>query len=129
MGQTPKIIAAAAASAAVALPAGAAFAATPRTGAWLNSSQTNGAEFTTGGRTIKNLGIFCKHTRYDLNDFVHVRRNGSFRYSGIARRWGYEHQPWGRGRVRFSGRFTSATRVTLSGSFARCGRLTVNVSR
>lgn len=104
-------------------------AATPRSGTWVNSSQTNGAAFTTKGRSIRYLAIYCKGMSYELKDWIAVRRDGSFSYDGESRRWGHEHQWRGNFTIRVSGRFVSSTRVHLSRRTPGCGSSSLTVRR
>jgi hypothetical protein len=128
MPRVLKTTAAAAAALALSAPA-AGQAATPHSGTWVNSSQSNGGEFVTSGRTIKDLRIYCQRTNYELKDFVHASRSGRFSYKGTARRWGPEHQWWGDYTVRVTGRFVSSNRVKITRTAPKCGTATFTVRR
>jgi hypothetical protein len=95
------------------LPASMAGAARPVKGSFLNPSSANGVRLDTTRHTITSISFYCHGTRWDLVQFVHVRKNGKFSYRGKLTQYGPEGMPWGYHRGRISGRFTSAKRVRI----------------
>ena len=111
---------------ALAAPAGAM---RPKHADFWNGSHVNGASFSTSksGRTIEWLQFFCKHTRYDLEENVHVRKDGTFSYAGRSRKYGHEAEPLGVFRARLHGRFTSRGEAKIKRYLPDCGGATVRV--
>jgi hypothetical protein len=110
----------------LALPA-VGSAALPVKGSFLNDSNRNGTYLTTTRHTIRSLQFFCKQTRYDVIDLVHVRKNGTFSYRGRTDRYGPGGELMGTTyKVRLSGRFTSPKRVRIKRTLAGCGTATVS---
>jgi hypothetical protein len=118
------------AAAALAVPAATADAARPLKGTFLNRSHLNGVRVETTPFNVRTVSFYCVHTRWDVLQFIHVRRDGSFSYHGKARQYGPSAQPWGIHKVRFSGRFTSRKRVRVERKLpGRCGTATVRAKR
>lgn len=125
-----KKLAAIAAGAALAMPASAADAALPKKGTFLNRSSSNGVLVETSRHTIRTVSFYCAHTRWDLIQFVDLRRDGSFSFRGKMRQYGQQGQPWRKHRASFSGRFTSKRRVVIKRRLpGRCGTKTVRAKR
>jgi hypothetical protein len=121
---------AAAAVAALALPASAADAALPKKGTFLNKSHSNGVLVETSRHAIRTVSFYCAHTRWDLVQFVDLRRDGSFSFNGQMRQYGQQGQPWGKHHARFHGRFTSKRRVVIKRKLpGACHRATVRAKR
>src|SRR3954451_15227003 len=107
MTRKRNLVAGALAVLALTLPASVAGAARPMKGRFLNGNSANGVRVDTTHRTITQISFYCRGTRWDLVQFVHVRKNGKFSYRGKLTQYGPEGMPWGHHRGRFSGRFTS----------------------
>ena len=130
MSRITKLAAVAAGAASLALPASAADAALPKRGTFLNKSSSNGVRVETSRHTIRTISFYCAHTRWDLVQFVDLRRDGSFSFHGRMRQYGQQGQPWRKRRARFSGRFTSKRRVVIKRRLhGTCGTKTVRAKR
>ena len=55
-----------------------------------------------------------------------MHRDGSFSFRGKMDRYGPEGQPWGKRKVRFSGRFTKRNKVRVRRKLSGCGTATVS---
>ena len=110
---------------ALAAPAGAAM---PKKAEFWNGSHANGAAFYTSAHTVKELQFFCKQRRYSLERNLHVRKDGTFSFSGKARKYGSSGQPQGLTGVRLHGRFTSPSQAKITRRIHNCGGATVTVT-
>jgi hypothetical protein len=113
----------------LAVSATVAEAALPAKGSFLNENSTSGAYLVTSRHTIRTLQLYCRQTNYDIVDLVHVRRDGTFSYTGKADRYGPGGELMGAYRVRLSGRFTSSSRVKIKRTLSGCGSGTVTAKR
>ena len=134
---------AAIAAAAIALTAAPAVdAALPKKGRFVNRDQAKGLYMETTRRNINTLWLFCRNPKYDrgfrpelrasrfeIPHPLHIRRDGTFRFKGKAKRYGAEGQPLGRWRMKLSGRFTSRTRVRIKRTLNGCDTRTVSARR
>ena len=129
MPRIPRLLAAATAATALALPASIAGAALPKKGTFLNGSDRNGVRLETGRHHIKTIEFYCDGARWELVQDVRIRRDGSFSFSGKLNLYGEMSTPRGRRKAHFTGRFTSRKRVRITRTIHRCGTDTVKARR
>jgi hypothetical protein len=105
-----------------------ASAARPVEAEFWNGDRVNGAAFYASKYRVRELQFFCHRTRYDIENDLRVRRDGTFRYRGRMRKYGQSGQPLGFFKGTVEGRFTSRRKVTIKRSLENCGRATVRAT-
>jgi hypothetical protein len=114
--------------AAALLFAAPAAGARPAKAEFWNGDRENGAAFYATKHRVRELQFFCQRTRYDVENLIRVRRDGTFRYRGRMRKYGQSGQPLGFFKGTVKGRFTSRRSVTITRKLENCGRATVRAT-
>jgi len=114
----------------------------PKPGRFNNKDQARGLDMDAKRRSITRLWLFCRSpqydrsfrpelraSRYEIPHPIRIKRGGRFSWKGNGKRYGAEGQPLGRWKMRFSGRFTSRTRVQIKRTLGGCDTRTVKAKR
>jgi hypothetical protein len=103
---------------------------------YFNGSTSHGASVQTSGHTIQHLELYCagsgvfnREFAFSMANVISVSRKGEFSYSGIAYRYGTEHQPRGEYKVKLTGRLSGSRSVRIKWSLRGCGHGSVTADR